>query len=555
MRARRDLATALLAWRWHPRSHRLADAAAPRRARRCARAAARARLRRRACRCSRASATAPTPRRAASSRRAARSAVARRARCHRASARPRPQRGDADPAARTACSSTSTRPALGDGARGRSWSTSTAAPIPTARAAVPLYDGAALCPRGDVVVVTLNHRLNAFGYLYLGRARCADLRRSRQRRPARPGPGAAVGARTCRGIRRRSRQRHRVRPVRRRRQDRHADGHAGRAGPVPPRRHHERPAGHRLRPACGAQRTHAVPATRSVRATRRRAAQLAGRPRWSRPRARAIPSRVEDGLYFGPVLDERSLPRHPFYPDAPAQSAAIPMIIGNTHDETRAFLGGDPANFTPRLGRAAGSLRSASSTSTSIRRGDRRVPPPLSRTTRRARCSSPPPPPAAPGAARLEAEARARQGAPTWAYQLDWCLAAGRRRRSARRTRSTSRWCSTPRRARLAHRRRAAAHDACADAHERCLARLCAQRRPQPRRRLPAWAPYSLPRRETMVFDAAAGACGRSARRRARALRAGAVRPARDVLRRPQGTLASVASGTRVTAMSSLLTA
>ncbi len=32
----------------------------------------------------------------------------------------------------------------------------------------PLYDGSALCRRGDVVVVTLNHRLNTFGYLYLG---------------------------------------------------------------------------------------------------------------------------------------------------------------------------------------------------------------------------------------------------------------------------------------------------------------------------------------------------------------------------------------------------
>ena len=31
----------------------------------------------------------------------------------------------------------------------------------------PLYDGKALCRRGDVVVVTLNHRLNVFGYLFL----------------------------------------------------------------------------------------------------------------------------------------------------------------------------------------------------------------------------------------------------------------------------------------------------------------------------------------------------------------------------------------------------
>jgi para-nitrobenzyl esterase len=31
----------------------------------------------------------------------------------------------------------------------------------------PLYDGVALCKRGDVLVVTLNHRLNVFGYLFL----------------------------------------------------------------------------------------------------------------------------------------------------------------------------------------------------------------------------------------------------------------------------------------------------------------------------------------------------------------------------------------------------
>lgn len=31
-----------------------------------------------------------------------------------------------------------------------------------------LYDGQRLCKRGDVVVVTVNHRINAFGYLYLG---------------------------------------------------------------------------------------------------------------------------------------------------------------------------------------------------------------------------------------------------------------------------------------------------------------------------------------------------------------------------------------------------
>jgi para-nitrobenzyl esterase len=43
-------------------------------------------------------------------------------------------------------------------------------------------------------------------------------------------------------------------------------------------------------------------------------------------------------LYFGPVLDMTNLPRHPFWPDAAPQSLGIPMILGNVHDETRAFI-------------------------------------------------------------------------------------------------------------------------------------------------------------------------------------------------------------------------
>jgi para-nitrobenzyl esterase len=44
------------------------------------------------------------------------------------------------------------------------------------------------------------------------------------------------------------------------------------------------------------------------------------------------------GVYFGPVLDMKWLARHPFWPDANPQSNAIPMILGNVHDETRAFI-------------------------------------------------------------------------------------------------------------------------------------------------------------------------------------------------------------------------
>ncbi len=43
------------------------------------------------------------------------------------------------------------------------------------------------------------------------------------------------------------------------------------------------------------------------------------------------------GLYMGPVLDMRNLSRHPFWPDAPQQSAHIPMMLGNAISETRAF--------------------------------------------------------------------------------------------------------------------------------------------------------------------------------------------------------------------------
>jgi len=40
----------------------------------------------------------------------------------------------------------------------------------------------------------------------------------------------------------------------------------------------------------------------------------------------------------GPVLDGHSLPRHPFYPDAPEISAHIPLLIGCCKDETTLFL-------------------------------------------------------------------------------------------------------------------------------------------------------------------------------------------------------------------------
>ena len=73
--------------------------------------------------------------------------------------------------------------------------------------------------------------------------------RRRKRRPAGPDRRPALGARACARVRRRRGQRHRVRPVRRGCQDRHAHGHAGGRWPVPQGDDDERPAGHRGRPA------------------------------------------------------------------------------------------------------------------------------------------------------------------------------------------------------------------------------------------------------------------------------------------------------------------
>ena len=54
-----------------------------------------------------------------------------------------------------------------------------------------------------------------------------------------------------------------------------------------------------------------------------------------------------NSIRLGPVVDGRSLPRNPFDPDAPAQSANVPMLIGTNGTESSLLLGlGDPALFS-----------------------------------------------------------------------------------------------------------------------------------------------------------------------------------------------------------------
>lgn len=206
----------------------------------------------------------------------------------------------------------------------------------------PLYDGVRLCRRGDVVVVTVNHRLNAFGHLYLGRLGGAAYRDSGNvglldlvlalewvRDHARvfggdpdcvmvfgqSGGGAKIATLmsmpAARGLF------HRAATM--------SGQQVTAAGPRSStlRARNYLQALH-IAPA-SLDRLNSVGVEELVAATKAPDATIAGR-----------------SLYFGPVLDQHSLPRHPFYPDAPAQSAHIPMIIGNTRDETIAFLGNEP---------------------------------------------------------------------------------------------------------------------------------------------------------------------------------------------------------------------
>ena len=244
-----------------------------------------------------------------------------------------------------------------------------------------------------MVVVTVNHRLNALRLSLSAR----PFPRQRQCRAARPDPRAPMGAAEHRGVRRRSRQCHGVRPVGRRREDRDADGDARGQGAVPQGDHDERAAGHRL----GAdQRANAArgrfspssgkgvdPATAPVE---KLVAALS-----------ATDPILGGGVYMGPVLDMRNLSRHPFWPDAAPQSLHIPMMMGNTVAETRAFLPADgPQAGGAELGQSRRADRAGNDDRYRRRLGRRRSSARAIRTTRPSSCSMRRPRPARAGAGR-----------------------------------------------------------------------------------------------------------------------------------------------------------
>ncbi|GAB3346592.1 carboxylesterase/lipase family protein [Marilutibacter aestuarii] len=369
----------------------------------------------------------------------------------------------------------------------------------------PLYDGVNLCTRGDVVVVTVNHRLNAFGYLYLGNLGG----------PAYADSGNVGQLDLVQAL-------HWVRE--------HAAEFGGDAGNVTVFGQSgggakiatlmAMPAArglfHRAWTMSGQQVTAAGP-----RAASQRAALLieaAGLPagdidgllRLSPARlldaARVRdPSRVEDSsLYFGPVMDSGRLPVHPFWPEAPAQSAAIPMVIGNTRDETRAFLGNDLANFTldwERLPERLEKQQFVDIRPQAVIDAYRRLYPDYTPSevffaaTTAGRSWR--------GAVE-EAEARARQaaggGAPTWAYQLDWYPDTddGRRFRAFHTLDIPLVFDNTAQ----PGSRTGDGAAARAMAARMSAALLAFARGGDPNHGdLPHWAPYTLPERQTLVFD------------------------------------------------------
>ena len=204
-------------------------------------------------------------------------------------------------------------------------------------------------------------------------------------------------------------------------------------------------------------------------------------------------------LYFGPVLDGRSLTRHPFWPDAPAQSAHIPMIIGNTREETLAFLGNDPANagltWETLPGRLTPSQMRIDVAPEEVVAWYRREHPEMTpdevliRATTAARSWR---------AAVIEAEMRAAQGSPAYVYQLDWPARLPNGRTGAFHTSDIPLMFDTL----SAEGSGAIGPEARGMAEVMSETLLAFARAGDPNHAgLPTWTPYSLARRETLIMD------------------------------------------------------
>ena len=210
----------------------------------------------------------------------------------------------------------------------------------------PVYDGVRLVKRGDVVVVTLVHRLNLFGYLYLAEIASPELKEVFA-------DSGNVGqldlVLALQWVR-----------------DNIAEfggdpsrvlifGQSGGGAKCATLMSIPSAHGlfHRVMTMSGQQLTATVPehATATAQAVLKAlnlpAANLADIRDPNKVPMEKLVAAIRAGRYFGPVHDGRTLPHDPFSPEAPAISADIPMILGNTHDETRLLIGAsNPALFS-----------------------------------------------------------------------------------------------------------------------------------------------------------------------------------------------------------------
>lgn len=202
------------------------------------------------------------------------------------------------------------------------------------------YDGERLARRGDVVIITINHRLNLFGHLYLadfgpqfadsGNAGLLDivlaLKWVRDN-------AAEFGGDPDRVM---------------------IFGESGGGAKVTTLMAMDAASGlfHRAAVQSGAWLTVNDPAASSRSAAR--VVEALGLTRETIGKISELP--VADiqaaartagvGLTLGPVIDGRNLTRHPFTPDAPAQSRNVPLLIGLNRTESTLLIGSrDPSLF------------------------------------------------------------------------------------------------------------------------------------------------------------------------------------------------------------------
>ena len=364
----------------------------------------------------------------------------------------------------------------------------------------PLYDGGNLCRRGDVVVVTVNHRLNAFGYLFL-----AELGGSELEYSGNVGQLDLVQA---------------LQWVQQHAHEFGGDpgnvtvfGQSGGGAKIATLMAMPAAKGlfHRAMTMSGQQVTAAGPRAATQR-TQLLLDALKIAPH-DIDKIRTLPmqdilqasrvrdlSRIEDAsLYFGPVVDARSLHRHPFYPDAPPQSAQIPMVIGNTRDETRGFLGNDPANHAlswEQLPKKLQQQQYVDILPEVVIDEYRRLYPDYTPSqvffaaTTAGRSWR--------GAVE-EAEARARQGSPAWVYQLDWGSPLEGGKFGAFHTLDIPLVFDN---IQAPGSRTGEGADAQALSEQMSGMLIALARQGDPNHAgIPQWTPYGLERRETMVFD------------------------------------------------------